>query len=116
MNLPLERVYCRDLEQINIEKKYSKYLADFSKKEFEQEFLLSEERIDEVFHIFSSFIEDMLFDRTPVIYAQTQRMLKFYRNHLRRRQAQVLFMQVEGKEEEVPELLEKIKELKERSP
>ena len=32
-----------------LEKKYAKYLKDFSRKEFESEFLLGEERIDEVF-------------------------------------------------------------------
>ncbi len=36
MNLQLERLYCTGIEQINLEKKYSKYLADFSKKEFEE--------------------------------------------------------------------------------
>lgn len=69
MNLPLERVYCTGIEQIQLEKRYSKYLADFSKKEFEQEFLLSEDRIDEVFMLLSDFIEDVLFERAPVIYA-----------------------------------------------
>lgn len=71
MNLPLEKVYCTGIEQIHLEKRYSKYLADFSKKEFEQEFLLSEDRIDEVFKLFSDFIEDVLFERSPVIYAQS---------------------------------------------
>jgi hypothetical protein len=36
MNLQLERVYCNAIEQINLEKRYSKYLADFSKKEFQE--------------------------------------------------------------------------------
>jgi hypothetical protein len=92
MNLELERVRCDDLTQDVIEKKYSKYLLDFSRKEFEQQFLLSEDRVDEVFGILCSFIEDTLFKRPPVLYAQTTRMLKFYRNHLRRRQQEVLFV------------------------
>lgn len=71
MNLPLERIYCKDIQQIELEKRYSKYLADFSKKEFEQEFLLSEDRIEEVFKILSDFIEEGLFTKSPVIYAQT---------------------------------------------
>ena len=92
MNLELERVRCDELTQDVIEKRYSKYLLDFSRKEFEQQFLLSEDRVDEVFGILCSFIEDTLFKRPPVLYAQTTRMLKFYRNHLRRRQQEVLFV------------------------
>ena len=71
MNLPLERLYCSSIEQLKLEKKYSKYLADFSKKEFEEQFLLSEDRIDEVFRLFGNFIEDVLFEHPPVLYAQT---------------------------------------------
>jgi hypothetical protein len=52
-----------------LEKRYSKYLADFSRKEFENEFLLSEDRIDEVFNILTGFIEDALFTNSPIIYA-----------------------------------------------
>lgn len=43
-------------------------------------------------------------------------MLKFYRNHLRRKQAQVLFMHIQGSEEDVPELLEKLRLAKEKWP
>ena len=49
MNLNLERIQCDKLMQEALEKKYAKYLKDFSRKEFESEFLLGEERIDEVF-------------------------------------------------------------------
>ena len=58
--------------------------------------MLSEERIDEVFNIMTGFIEEALFTNSPVIYAQSSRMLKFYKNHLRRKQAAVLFIQLEG--------------------
>jgi hypothetical protein len=60
MNLKLERVTCESLMQDALEKRYSKYLRDFSRKEFEQEFLLTDERIDEVFGLFTSFIERCL--------------------------------------------------------
>jgi hypothetical protein len=92
MNLDLERLTCNELHQTQLEKRYSKYLSEFSRKEFENEFLLSEERIDEVFNIMTSFIEEALFTNSPIIYAQTTRMLKFYKNHLRRKQATVLFI------------------------
>ena len=57
-------------------------------------FLLSEDRIDEVFNLLTSFLEEALFQ--SVIFAQTSRMLKFYHTHLRRKQAKILFLQVEG--------------------
>jgi len=39
MNLPLERIECEALNPSTLEKKYAKYLKDFTKKEFENEFL-----------------------------------------------------------------------------
>jgi hypothetical protein len=45
LNLELERFSCSGLSKSNIEKKYAKYLPDFTKKEFES-FLLSEDHID----------------------------------------------------------------------
>lgn len=56
-----------------------------SRKEFEQEFLLGEERIEETFSYLSGFIEDTLINKPKIIYAQTSRMLKFYKNYLRRK-------------------------------
>jgi hypothetical protein len=85
MNLELERVSCDQIRQDSIEKRYAKYLKDFSRKEFEQEFLLSEERIEETFGMLASFIEQTLFERPQILYAQTSRMLKFYKNYLRKR-------------------------------
>jgi len=61
MNLPLEKIRCEALISENLEKKYAKYLADFTKKEFENEFLLGEDHIEEVFGYLANFIEDALF-------------------------------------------------------
>jgi hypothetical protein len=61
MNLPLEKIRCEALISENLEKKYAKYLADFTKKEFENEFLLGEDHIEEVFGYLANLIEDALF-------------------------------------------------------
>lgn len=109
MNLELERVQCEALFQDVLERRYAKYLKDFTRKEFESTFLLGEDRLDEVFGMLTVFIEEALFERPPVIYAQTQRMLKFYKNHLRRKQETVCFLQVEGDMAGLPQLLERAK-------
>jgi subtilase family serine protease len=92
MNLPLEKLECESLKNETLEKKYAKYLKDFTKQEFENEFLLGEDHIEEVFGYLSSFIEESLMSRSPLLYAQTTRMLKFYKNHLRRTKSRVLFV------------------------
>ena len=61
MNLNLERLQCDKLLQATLEKKYAKYLKDFTRKEFESEFLLGDDRIDEVFQLLTSFIEGAVF-------------------------------------------------------
>lgn len=94
MNLDLERVYCENIRSEKLEKRYISHLHDYSSKEFESEFLMGEERIDEVFGLLTNFIEETLFK--TIIYAQTTRMLKFYKNYLRKHQAKVLFLQIEG--------------------
>lgn len=58
MNLKLERVFCNQLTYTALEKRYAKFLKDFTRKEFETEFLLGEDHIDEVFSIYTSFLED----------------------------------------------------------
>ncbi|TNV85361.1 hypothetical protein FGO68_gene3696 [Halteria grandinella] len=118
MNLELESVKCEDVRQEVLEKKYARYLKDMSKREFEQEFLLGEERIEETFGYLSKFIEDTLLTRPKFIYAQTSRMLKFYKNYLRRRQMKVLFIQLEGafSDQRQKEILEKLTAFKEKNP
>ena len=69
MNLPLERLECEALRPDMLERKYAKYLKDFTKKEFENEFLLGEDHIEEVFGYLASFIEEAIMTRPPVLYA-----------------------------------------------
>ena len=69
MNLPLEKLECVGLRNDTLEKKYSKYLKDFTKQEFENEFLLGEDHIEEVFGYLATFIEDALMSRSPLLYA-----------------------------------------------
>jgi hypothetical protein len=119
MNLPLEKIECEALSTSILEKKYAKYLKDFTKKEFENEFLLGEEHIEEVFSYLSSFIEQALMSHPPILYAQTTRMLKFYRNHLRRKQETVLFVHLQGvlaDETKLAELVNTLLTVKERLP
>jgi hypothetical protein len=119
MNLPLERIECEALNPSTLEKKYAKYLKDFTKKEFENEFLLGEEHIEEVFSYLSSFIEQALMSHPPILYAQTTRMLKFYRNQLRRKQETVLFVHMQGEladETKLAELVKTLLKVKERLP
>ena len=107
MNLPLERIECEALKQSTLEKKYGKYLKDFT----ENEFLLGEEHIEEVFSYLSSFIEQALMLHPPIHYAQTTRMLQFYRNHLRWKQETVLFVHLSGQLEDETKLAELVKTL-----
>jgi hypothetical protein len=69
MNLPLERIECEALLSITLEKKYAKYLKDFTRQEFESDFLLSEEHIEEIFGYLANFQEDALMVRPPILYA-----------------------------------------------
>jgi hypothetical protein len=92
MNLPCERIECKQLRSEALERRYAQYLKDFTKKEFENEFLLSEDHIEEVFGYLASFIEDTIFTKPTILYAQSNRMLKFYKTHLRRKQSKILFI------------------------
>jgi hypothetical protein len=85
MNLELERIECENLRTEALEKRYLSYLKDFTQKEFENEFLLGEDHMEEVFGYLTSWLEDALLSRSTLLYAQTSRMLKFYKNHLRRK-------------------------------
>ena len=117
MNLQLERIYCKELTQETLERRYIKYLkGGISKKEFENEFLLSEDHIDEVFSLLCAFVEDALIHKPEVLYAQTKRMLTMYRNYLRKRQQRVLFLQVEGSEAGLPPLMERVRAFKRENP
>lgn len=49
-------------------KKYSKFLSEFTKREFE-EFLMSEDHIDEVFEVFADFVEDCLVHQQKLLLA-----------------------------------------------
>ena len=94
LNLQLEKVVCEGLRQSELEKRYGRYLKDFSREEFEQEFLLSEDRIDEVFGVLAAFIEDALTRSDHnILFVQTLRMLKFYKTHFRARHQSLLFVQ-----------------------
>lgn len=94
MNLNLEAVECKPLLQSTLEKKYAKYLYDLSKKEFD-DLLFSEEHIDELFTYFTNFVEDVLINNlvSGVIYVQTSKMLRFYKNHFKKRMMDVVFVQ-----------------------
>jgi hypothetical protein len=61
MNLEMERVRVDGVKQQEIEKRYAKYLKDMSRSEFEEDFLMSEGRIEEVFSILTGQIEKTLF-------------------------------------------------------
>ena len=69
LNLELEKLVCEPLKQAALEKRYVKYLKDFTQKEFENEFLLSEDHIEEIFGMLTRFVEDSLFSKSPILYA-----------------------------------------------
>lgn len=63
MNLDLEKLTCDSMKDENLERRYAKYLSEFTKKEFD-DFLMSEDNIDYIFEQLASFVEDVVVNRS----------------------------------------------------
>lgn len=82
--------------------KYAEYLKEMGTQELADQFLLSENDEVNLFNRLLGFVESnvMPTEEDGLIFAQTQRCLRFYRNYLQQKQQNLLFVGLQEPDQE----------------
>ena len=96
LNLQLERsAPCNAVLDATLKEKFAEYFEEMTTQELAEQFMLSENEEVNVFSKLLAFVEaNILPDENGLIFAQTQKALRFYKNYLKSKQQNLLFVSV----------------------
>ena len=96
LNLELERSQpCHDILNTTLREKFKEHFEELTTQELADQFLLSENEEVNAFSKLLSFVEESLLpDENNLIFAHTQKALRFYKNYFKQKHQTLLFVSV----------------------